>query len=237
MRTRSVPERRSGKTFSRQQLGAGMTFLWRQPYLRTVLLVFGLGMNSAFSAMLFAALTIGSRGGHSGVGGGMIASMAAAGSLVGALLAPRLRPEARSSLLIAGTCWTCAVAVAVIAVFQQPLLIGLLAAACMATASVASIGFLTSLLLATPEEKVGRVQSAANFLSSLVQPLGPLVAGVLLTTWGATPTFALLGGVFTICAVVVTWAPSIRRHAVAQAGADRREKARDEQPDPATVDD
>jgi hypothetical protein len=89
----------------------------------------------------------------------------------------------------------------------------------MAMASLASIGFLTSLLLATPEEKVGRVQSAAGFLSSLAQPLGPLAAGALLGAWGAAATLGVLGGVFTVCSIVVTWSPSVRRHPAAEKSA------------------
>jgi hypothetical protein len=103
--------------------------------------------------------------------------------------------------------------VGVLTLSHQPLLVGALAAVCMSLASLASIGFLTSLLVATPEEKVGRVQSAASFLSSLVQPLGPLAAGALLSTLGVTATFGILGCVFTGCAVIVTWAPSVRRGA------------------------
>jgi MFS family permease len=213
MRTRSTPSRRPDQPLRMRQLGAGLTFLWRQPYLRTVLLAFGLGMNAAFSALMFTALAIASDKGHSGIGGGTIVSLAAAGSLAGALLAPRLRPDERPGLFITSTCWACAVGVAVLTVVPQPLLIGVLAAACMALASIASVGFLTSLLVATPEENVGRVQSAASFLSSLVQPLGPLTAGVLLGGWGVTPTFALLTAAFTVCAVVMTFAPSARRGA------------------------
>jgi MFS family permease len=213
MRTRSTPSRPPGQPLRLRQLGAGLSFLWQQPYLRTVLLAFGLGMNAAFSALMFTALAIASDKGNSGLGGGTIVSLAAAGSLAGALLAPRLRPDERPGLFITSTCWACAVGVGVLTFVPHPLLIGILAAACMALASIASVGFLTSLLLATPEENVGRVQSAASFLSSLVQPLGPLMAGALLGAWGVTSTFALLAAAFTACAVVMTFAPSARRGA------------------------
>src|SRR5689334_566695 len=72
MRTRSAPAGTGGGALRTREMGAGLVFLWQRPYLRTVLLVFGLGMNAAFSATMFAALAIGSRGGHSGLGGGTI---------------------------------------------------------------------------------------------------------------------------------------------------------------------
>lgn len=211
MRTTSRPERKPGSSLRWQELGAGLTFLWRRPYLRTTLLVFGLGMNAAFSAMIFAALAIASDGGHSGLGGGTILSLTAAGSLVGALVAPKLRPDERPRLLMVVTCWSFTATVALMTLSRQPLVMGVLTGACMALAAVASIGFLTSLLMATPENMVGRVQSAASLISSLAQPLGPVAAGAMLGAWGASATFGTLVGVFGACAVVVTWAPSARR--------------------------
>ncbi|HEU5473367.1 MAG TPA: MFS transporter [Actinophytocola sp.] len=211
IRTRSAPGHRSGSKFSRRHIAAGFVFLWRQPYLRTVLLVFGLGMNSSFSALMFTALAVVSDNGQSGLGGGLVVSVAAAGSLAGTLLAPCLRPDKRFGSLIVGTCWTCAVAAGVLTILHPPVMLGLLAGVCMAMASLASIGFLTALLRATPEEMVGRVQSAASFVSSLVQPLGPLLAGALLAASGVTTTLGLLGFAFAVCAVVVTSAPASRQ--------------------------
>lgn len=94
MRTRSVPAARSGAAFSRGELTAGLSFIWRQPYLRTLLLIFGLGMNFAFSALMFTTLAVASDGGRSGIGGGTVVSCTAAGALAGALLAPRLEARA-----------------------------------------------------------------------------------------------------------------------------------------------
>ncbi|WP_081982078.1 MFS transporter [Streptacidiphilus albus] len=59
VRTRSAPEPGARSAFSRAEFAAGLSFLWGRPYLRTVLLVFGLGMNAAFSALMFVALTRG----------------------------------------------------------------------------------------------------------------------------------------------------------------------------------
>jgi MFS family permease len=226
MRTTSRPDRRPGKALRWQELGAGLTFLWHRPYLRTVLLVFGLGMNAAFSAMIFAALAIASDGGHSGIGGGTILSLTAAGSLVGALLAPKLRPDERPRALMVVTCWSFVVTVALMTLSHRPLVMGVLAGACMALAAVSSIGFLTSLLVATPEGMVGRVQSAASLVSSLAQPLGPVAAGAMLGGWGPTATFATLVGVFGVCAVVITWAPSARRPLSAAADQSTSEPVR-----------
>ncbi|MEU9075475.1 MFS transporter [Kitasatospora sp. NPDC048538] len=221
MRTRSVPASRAGAVFSRSELTAGLSFIWHQPYLRTLLLIFGLGMNFAFSALMFTTLAVASDGGRSGVGGGTVVSFTAAGALAGALLAPRLDAPpawwpggahgARDGSLVALSCWAAAVTAGVLVLTREPVLIGLLCAVCMCLSTVASIGFVSGMLLAAPPDRIGRVQSAAGFLSTLVQPFGPLVGGALLGAFGGTRTFALLALAIALCAAVVTWAPPVRR--------------------------
>ncbi|MFD5035710.1 MFS transporter [Streptomyces sp. NPDC058378] len=210
VRTRSRARAKAGAVFSRRELLAGLTFLWGLPYLRTVLLVFGLGMNFAFGALTFTALTAFSDGGTSGIGGGFVITCVSAGALAGALIAPRISPERHSRLLIVATCWTCVTAAGVMAWAGTPLVAGLMCALCMCLSTVASIGFLSKLLVVTPEDRVGRVQSAAGFLSSMVQPFGPLAGGALLTAFGARGAFALTGCVLALSALVVTLAPSAR---------------------------
>ncbi|HET9168824.1 MAG TPA: MFS transporter [Actinospica sp.] len=216
VRTRSAPDGNRGSAFSRTEFTAGVTFLWKRPHLRTVLLVFGLGVNASFSAMMFIALAVTSHGGSSGVNSGTVVSLTAAGSLAGALLAPRISPRLRLATLIGGTCWACAAVAAGLTVSLNPVYVGVLCALCIAFAAVASIGFMTSLLDATPQHMVGRVQSAAGFISSIVQPLGPLVGGILLASYGTSSAYLALCAVLVVCAVVLTCARSVR-HAPAPA--------------------
>ncbi|MFS0692888.1 MFS transporter [Streptomyces nitrosporeus] len=210
VRTRSRAKKTAGAVFSRRELLAGLTFLWKIPYLRTVLLVFGLGMNFAFGALTFTALTAFSEGGRSGVGGGFVITCVSAGALAGALLAPRIGPDRHSRALILATCWACVTAAGVMAWTEQSLVAGIMCALCMCLSTIASIGFLSKLLIVTPDERVGRVQSAAGFLSSMVQPFGPLAGGALLSAFGARWAFVLTGCVLAASALVVTFAPSAR---------------------------
>ncbi|MFJ3595665.1 MFS transporter [Streptomyces sp. NPDC090126] len=217
VRTRSQARSRAGSVFSRRELTAGLSFLWRLPYLRTVLLVFGLGMNFSFGALTFTALAVFSDSGRSGLGGGFVITCVSAGALVGALIAPRFAAERHVRALVVTTCWSCVGTAAVLAWLSSPVIAGLLCALCMCLSTVASIGFLATLLVVTPEERIGRVQSAAGFLSSIVQPFGPLAGGLLLTTLGGSAAFGVIGCVLGVSAAVVTLAPSVR----AGAGASR----------------
>jgi len=211
VRTRSAPAPNRKSAFSREEFAAGVSFLWKRPQLRTVLLVFGLGVNASFSAMMFIALAVTSHGGTSGVNSGTVVSLTAAGSLAGALLAPRISTRLRLATLIGGTCWACAADAAGLTVSGNPVYVGVLCAMCVALAAVASIGFMTAMLEATPQHVIGRVQSAAGFISSIVQPLGPLVGGMLLASYGTRSAYLALCAGLVVCAVVLTLAPSVRR--------------------------
>ncbi|MER7698922.1 MULTISPECIES: MFS transporter [unclassified Streptomyces] len=210
VRTRSEARTKAGSVFSRRELTAGLAFLWNLPYLRTVLLVFGLGMNFAFGALTFTALAVFSDNGRSGLGGGFVIACVSAGALVGALIAPRLAPDRHVRTLIVITCWSCVSTAAALAWLSSALVAGLLCALCMCLSTIASIGFLSTLLIITPEDRLGRVQSAASFLSSVVQPFGPLAGGVLLTALGSRAAFGVTGCVLAVSAAVVTLAPSVR---------------------------
>ncbi|RPK64575.1 enterobactin exporter EntS [Streptomyces sp. ADI96-02] len=230
VRTRSRSLKAAGPVLSKRELTAGLSFLWGLPYLRTVLLVFGLGMNFAFGALTFTALTVFSDSGRTGLGGGFVITCTSAGSLAGALLAPRLNPERHTWGLILATCWTCVLTAGVLSWFSSPLVAGLLCALCTCLATIASIGFLSTLLVVTPDDRVGRVQSAAGFLSSLVQPFGPLAGGALLTALGSGPAFGVLAGVLGVSALVVTLAPSARGGARPDADAEPPDASEDDRP-------
>ncbi|KAB2588097.1 MFS transporter [Streptomyces arboris] len=210
VRTRSAAKARAGSVFSRRELTAGLTFLWQLPYLRTVLLVFGLGMNFAFGALTFTALAVFSDNGTSGLGSGFVITCVSAGSLAGALLAPKVAPDRHARALIIATCWSCVLTAASLAWISSAVLAGVLCALCMCLSTIASIGFLSTLLIVTPEDRIGRVQSAAGFLSSVVQPFGPLAGGLLLATLGTRSAFGVIGCVLAVSATVVTLSSAVR---------------------------
>ncbi|MFB8121883.1 MFS transporter [Streptomyces bacillaris] len=235
VRTRSEARSRAGSVFSRRELTAGLAFLWQLPYLRTVLLVFGLGMNFAFGALTFTALAVFSENGASGLGGGFVLTCVSAGSLAGALIAPRIAPDRHARALIVATCWACVLTAAALAWLSSALLAGLLCAICMCLSTVASIGFLSTLLIVTPEDRIGRVQSAAGFLSSMVQPFGPLAGGALLTLLGSRIAFSAIGCVLAVSAAVVTLAPSVRAGAATAPPTGEPEPKAAQEPEPKPV--
>lgn len=204
VRARAVPARRAKKMLHPKELGAGLAFIWRQPYLRASLVLFGTGLNAAFGGLMFAALARGAQLDPSGRSSGLVVALAGAGTLAGALLAPRLKAHEHPRATILFACWTCTGASALLVVTHNAFAMGSLIAVSLLVAAVGNVGFATTMLLLTPSELVGRVQSAGGFVSMAVQPLGPLAGGLLLGRFGPRLTFAILAGVVLCGAVAAT---------------------------------
>jgi MFS family permease len=215
VRTRSAPSGRAGR--DPRHLAAGLVFCWRQRYVRTVLIIFGAGVNSAIGGVMLAAIASSAERDPSGRSSGIVVALVGAGSLAGSLLAPRTRSFARPRATVLATCWTCAAAVATLVLTRQPVLVGVLIGGCMFVAAISTVVFSTAMLLVTPADLVGRVQSAAALISLASQPLGPLVGGLLLAREGPATTFAVLAGVIGCVAAAATVAPGLR-HAPTAGG-------------------
>ena len=207
---RAVPGHRPAKAFTPRHLTAGLVFIARQPYLRTTLAVFGFGMNAAFGGIVLAAIASSALADPSGRSSGAFVTMAAAGTLAGALLAPKSRAHERPRAAVLLTCWACACTAPVLAFVPSGIAMGAVMAPCMLISSIGNVAFATTMALVTPEDMIGRVQSAAGVISMIVQPIGPLAGGLLLNFAGQRATFVILSAVLVVGAVVATVAPGLR---------------------------
>ena len=203
IRARSAPDR-TQRPLTPRHMVSGLRFVWRQQYVRTVLLVFGGGLNAAFGAVMLVALTTGARTDPSGRSSGAMIALAAVGSLIGALLAPRLRAFEHTRSAVILCCWTAGVIVPLLATVTAPLLVGALLAVVLCVTAVGNVAFSTELLQLTPEKLTGRVNSATNLISMAAQPLGPLAGGLVADRFGHAIAFLVFGAVIVIGAVVLT---------------------------------
>lgn len=210
VRARAVPAARGRSPLAPRELTAGLTFIWGQPFIRSTLLIFGVGLNTAFGgAVLVGTASLASLD-PTGRSVGMFTALAAAGSLAGALLAPKLRSHQRPRATILLCSWTAACAVPLMALAPNGVVMGAFIAPCMLVAGLGNNAFATVMLLVTPTNLTGRVQTAAGFASMLAQPIGPLAGGLLADRIGTGPTFGLLGAVLAVAAAVATVAPGLR---------------------------
>ena len=208
MRTPFQQKRDPDTTPLRRRIAEGFRFLWRHPFLRTTSFLYGIG-NFALPGIFLVLVVVGRRQGLSGGEIGGLFAVFGACLLVGSLASPlfRRRFSVRTIILIELYTWVGSaffliwpnVYVLTAAILPQ-------AVALPVTDSVV-VGYRIAI---TPDRLVGRVESVRTTIALLVSPLGPLVAGILLSSISARATVA----VFTACGVVLaawgTLSPAIR---------------------------
>lgn len=209
IRTPFQEERVADTTRIRTQIAEGFRFLWRQPFLRTCAIIFA-GSNFTFQGIFLVFVVVAKRHGLSSFGIGACIGLFGACALVGSVAAPLVNRLLSMRAIVVANLW---VAVSIVAFVIWPdvyvLLVANLPTAFLVPAlNSVVIGYRTAV---TPDRLIGRVSSVARNLALLGQPLGPLVAGLLLGS--QSPRVTML--VFTIvCAALALWAtfsPSIRK--------------------------
>jgi MFS family permease len=208
MRIAFQEEREPQLASLRLRLAEGFHFVWSQPFLRTCAFLFGL-TNFIGPGVLFAVVVIGKQQGLSGGEVGALIALFGAFLLLGSLASPLVRRllPVRAVLLLELWTWVgCAVFLVRPSVYVLTAGILPTAFAIPSTDSVVH-GYRIAM---TPDRLLGRAESVRSMISLLIQPLGPLIAGVLLSTASTRATIALFAAVGLVLAVWGTLSPSIR---------------------------
>jgi hypothetical protein len=178
MRTPFQQEREPDVSSLRSRIAEGFRFLWRQPFLRTCAILYGL-TNFVGPGVLFAVVVIGKRQGLSGGEIGLLVSAFGACLVLGSFVSPLVRRllPVRGVLLLELWTWPgCALFLVWPSVYVLAAGILPTAVAIPATDSVVQ-GYRIAM---TPDRLLGRSESLRSTISLLIAPLRPLAAGVLL---------------------------------------------------------
>ena len=208
MRTPFQEEREPHLASLRSRLAEGFRFVWSRPFLRTCALLFGLA-NFIGPGVLLAVVVIGKQQGLSGGEVGALIAVFGACLLLGSVVSPLVRrvlPVRAVLLLELWTWFGCAAFLVWPSVYV--LTAGILPTA-LAIPSTDSVvhGYRIAM---TPDRLLGRAESVWTIIALLIAPLGPLTAGVLLSSVSARATIAVFAAVGVVLAVWGTLSPSIR---------------------------
>jgi MFS family permease len=209
MRTPFQEPRELDRSPLRAQVAEGFRFLWAQPFLRTAAFLYGVG-NFALPGVLLVIVVIGKRHGLSGGEIGALLAAFGACTLLGSMVSPLFRRalSMRAILLLELWAWIGTIAFLIWPnVYVLTASILPLATTLPVTDSVV-VGYRLAI---TPDRMVGRVESVRSNIALLLGSLGPLAAGLLLSSVSARATVA----VFTCCGLALavwgTFSPSIRQ--------------------------
>ena len=197
----SAPDPRPERARFRTEFTAGWRYLIRDPFMRCSAAYFA-GINVAFSALAFALILGVGREPHGAVMVGTAMSAAAVVGLAGSLLTPLFQRRVSLKVTLAAApalgaallslAWAGGGTVAFVAGF---------CALCLLT-PVTAATFATIMAVAVPEEIYGRVTTTSSLLAQLLQPLGPLAAGLLLARLSLPSTAGVLAVALALLAGV-----------------------------------
>ena len=208
MRTPFQQERPASTVGIRRQLAEGFSFLWRQPFLRTTAFLYGVG-NFTIPALLFVLVVVARRDGVTPGGIGVLLASFSACLLIGSLLSPLARRAFSVRAIMLAEFYA---GLATVAYVVHPN-VYVLAAAMLPQAFVLPITdsvVIARRLAMTPDRLLGRVEAARTTIARTAQPLGPLVAGLLLGAVSSRTTVALLACVSAALAVCGTASRALR---------------------------
>lgn len=196
----AAPARPAGGFWDR--FTAGWRYLAADPFLRRATLYFS-GLTVAFTTFGTALLLGVGRQSHGATAAGWAISTAAVAGLIGSLAAPRARRHLSLTAVVAAapavaallllTSWGTGNTLVFVAAFS---------AMCLLVPMInASVG--TVMATSVPEEIYGRVATANDFVVQLLQPCGPLVAGLLVTRSLSLTALVLAGGFAVLAALAL----------------------------------
>jgi hypothetical protein len=208
MRARFQEEREADRAPVRKRLAEGVSFFLHIPFLRTTMLMIAVS-NFSIAGVQLALIVLAKRHGLSSAAVGGLVALTGATTLLGSLASPLFRRVLPLHAILLSEFWA---ALGYIAFLIWPNVYVLAAAFaaqafCFPNTDAAVAGYSYALI---PDRLLGRAMSVSNTLRVLFVPLGPVAAGLLLTSVSSRQTVAVLAGVTLTAAVVGTFSRSIR---------------------------
>jgi hypothetical protein len=205
MRTPFQQPRERDATSLRARLAEGFRFLWRHPFLRDTALLYAIG-NFTIPAFLFVLVVEARRGGLTGGEIGILLALFSACGLAGAIASPLARRRLSLRAIVLAELYA---GIAVVAYVAWPS-VYVLVAALLPQGVVLPITdsvVISRRIALTPDRLLGRVEAVRTTLARTVQPLGPLVAGLLLGSVSGRVTVA----VFAVLTIALALAGTASR--------------------------
>lgn len=187
----------------------GLSWLWGNQFLRTVMLLFAgnnLVVNSLYLALIVAARDLGSTAQEIGVMLGCIGI----GGLAGSAAAPELGRRLSLRAVVLLLCGVKAVLTPLLIFMPNAFALGVVFGAMFFVDATGGAVVGARQLAAIPDHLQGRVNGAMHQVTLGSVPVASLVVGALLQSWGPNATILALGVVMIATTIAAALSPAIR---------------------------
>ncbi|MEO3755196.1 MFS transporter [Streptomyces sp. B6B3] len=209
VRSRFQRARTARRSRLRAEIAEGITWLFHQRFLRAAILLISV-TNVLFNALRLAIVVIINEDGGSPAVMGIIGIISGVCGIGGALLGPSVVRRLRPGAVIIGVFMVWTVAMPFVAATSHPVALGALLGVMVCVGALINVIAGVYQVQVTPDELQGRVGGVANLISSGANSLGPLIAGLVLASFGGTRTVLGLSAVMAMVTVAALLSPPIR---------------------------
>ena len=206
----------------RAELAEGLTWTWRQPFLRYSAF-FAAAVNILLQVLTLGLIVLARHDGAAPAEIGVIVACMGAGGLAGAFAAPWCQRKIPAGLTITGCMWIWTALLALIVAIRTPLWLCPVVMVFGFVGPSWNVSVQTYRMRITPNQLLGRTSSVALQIGWGVIPLGSLLAGFLLQALSPSAAMTVVAAGMAVTAVTATALAPVRR-----AG-------RGDQPPPATA--
>jgi hypothetical protein len=191
------------------ELGEGLAWTWRQPFLRYSAF-FAAAVNILLQVLTLGLIVLARHDGASAAQIGLIVGCMGAGGLAGAFAAPWFQRTIPAGVIITGCMWTWAILLALIVLVRVPLWLCPIVAVLGFVGPSWNVSVQTCRMQITPNEMLGRTSSVALQIAWGVVPLGSLLAGLLLAALSPPATMMVVAAGMAVTAVAATALAPVR---------------------------
>ncbi|HEX6544133.1 MAG TPA: MFS transporter [Ktedonobacterales bacterium] len=196
-------ERRARAGSLRAEIREGLVWLWREPVIRSLMLLHS-GVVFSYAGMMLLVLVIAERQGAAPLAIGLMFGLSGLGGIAGALLGGVAHKRLRLGQIIMLAFWLFALLWPLYALAPSPLALGAIMAAFWVvdeTYDVAQISYRMALI---PDGLRGRVNGAFRLIVFGCDALGTGLTGLLLQQAGVLATITLFGVMLLLLAIAAT---------------------------------
>lgn len=192
------------------EIGEGIIWMWRQPFIRAMTLLMG-GGAFVFSGGQLMVIILAQQQHASAAIIGLIFAVGGAGSILGSLLAPRLEHRLTVGQSILLTRWYFALIWPIYAIAPYLLVLGTLEFGIGFVDPIEDVAYFSYRLKLIPDELKGRVISACRLFPGTMRPIGLALTGILIQRIGIYPSILFFWGCLVVMTALATLNPHIRR--------------------------
>ena len=200
---------RAGARKLRAELGEGLAWTWRQPFLRYGAF-FAASVNLLLQVLTLGLIVLARHDGAAPAEIGVIVACMGAGGLAGAFVAPWFQRKIPAGLTITGCMWIWTVLLALIVLIRAPLWLCPVVAVFGFVGPSWNVSVQTYRIRITPNHLLGRTSSVAVQIAWGVTPLGSLLAGFLLQALSPSAAMSVVAAGMAVTAMTATALAPIR---------------------------